>query len=507
MHIDLHRQQLLNAKLQFLGSHPAVSASDAGFIYFNSVDKTAYMYTGSDWLDLGQVYAHPDYPGNKQPASNLTGAKVISSVTLENGHVVGVTTRDLTPDDIGAAYKNHTHNYTDVTGLPANTILGNNTGVSGPAKALTVEEFLALLGIEAGSLTLLTTGTDVKQRTWTAKAISDFVMSKVSDYLKLVNLSTETTTTTVIVKNDTTGTNATIPAATSSKAGVLTAADKTKLDTLEVGANKYVHPTDNPGTHPFATNLTSGLQVLSQITVNDEGHVVTIKGRNLTAADIATVMINNAVSNGTVTTWSSQKIRTEIDNAVTDASTGALQYKGDYNPITNAPPITTDTTIKVGYTYVVTQAGTFLGEEVEAGDMLIAKTDKPGATIKNWQTVNKNIPAIVSATTTVAGIIRLATVAEAKAGIDNTKAITSATLKAVLDEKVAGYVANFGNGSSTTFTITHGLNTQDVHVEVRDVATRGRVHVEDKAASNTTVTLNMNIAPANNAYRVLIKKI
>lgn len=507
VHIDLFKQQLLNAKLQFLSGHPAVTEDDLGFIYYNSVDDTAYMYGGKGWIDLGQVYAHPDFPGNSQPTTALTGASVISSVTLDNGHVTAVKTRNLTPDDIGAALKDHKHIFSDIIDLPANTILANNTGTKGTAKAITVADFLTMLGISEGSLPLLVTGTDIKQRTWKAKDIADYVKDSLVGYLKVINLGVTTTTTTVVVTNDTTGTNATIPAATTSKAGVMSVADKTKLNNIAEGANKYEHPTLNPGTHPFATTLTSGLQVLSQLVVNELGHTVAIKGRNLTAADIATVMINNAISNGTTSTWSSQKIRTEIDDAVTSASTGALQYKGEYNPGSNTPPITTDTTVKVGYTYVVSVDGMFLGEAMETGDMIIAKVDNPGNSPKNWQTVNKNIPAIVEATETVKGIIQLATVAEAKAGAIGNKVITPHTLKAVLDERTGGYVANFGNGSGNTFTITHNLSTQDVHVTVQVVATRAPVLLEWKAASANTVVVNTNVAPANNAYRILISRL
>src|SRR5690606_4354025 len=140
------------------------------------------------------------------------------------------------------------------------------------------------------------------------------------------------------------------------------------------------------------------------------------------------------------------------------------------------------------------------------GDMLIAKVDNAGTNEDNYQFVNKNIPAIVDATTLVKGIIQLATQAEAIAGTNDTKAITPATLKAVLDASVGGYAANFGNGSSTSFTITHGLNTQDVTIQVQRVSDRAVVEVETKAASSTTVTIGCNVAPATNAYRVIIKK-
>lgn len=517
--LDLNKNQLLNAALQNLAVHPSTTGLPTGFIYWNTAANsgagTAYAWTGSSstpntdagWLDLGQAYTHPTYPGTGQPGTALTGANVISRITLDNGHVTGVTTRALTAADIGAATSAHTHNFADIIGLPTQTILGNNTGSTGPAKALTVADLMAMMSIGYGSLALLNAGTDTVQRTHSVKDLTDWLNAKLTGYITAVNLALGTRTATTMPITNSAGTGVTLPVVTTALAGLMSAADKTKLDGIATGANNYVHPTVNPGAHPFATELTSGLLVLSQLVVNNEGHVTTIKGRNLTAADIASVMINDAINNGTVQTWSSSKIYTEIQNAIGQASAGALTYKGEYNPVTNSPDITaTATGVKVGWTYVVSTDGTFLGEDVESGDMIIAKVDNPGTTRANWQIVNKNIPAIVAASTTVAGIIMIATSAEAIAGTDNTKAITPFTLKAVLDARVGGYAANIGDGSTLSYTVTHGLNTQDVSVTLYRVSDRQIVYAQTAAPSNTTVTVAFNVAPATGAYRVVIKK-
>lgn len=503
--IDLTQQHLLNAALQVLATAP--SSPVEGQIYWNSAVDTAYIWTGTDWLDLGQVYTHPTYPGTAQPTPALSGANVISQITLDNGHVTAVTTRALTPADIGASAATHTHAFGQITGLPTQTILGNNTGTTGAAMALTVSDLMTMMSIGYGTAALLTAGTDTVQRTWTAKMLADYVTSRLGTYLTVVNLALGTRTATTMPITNTAGTGVTLPVATTTLAGLMSAADKVKLDGIATGANNYVHPTVNPGAHPFANELTSGLLVLSQLVVNNEGHVVTIKGRNLTAADIAAVMINDAINNGTDTTWSSTKIFTEIQNAIGQAQAGALIYQGNYDASTNTPAITTNTGVKTGWTYTVSVAGTFLGEAVEPGDMIIAKQNNPGATLANWSVINKNIPAIVAATTTVQGIIRIATTAEALAGTDNTTAMTPATVKAVIDARTGGYYATFGNGSSTTFTITHGLNTDRIQVQIRAVATKEEIILDWRATSATVVTCNMNVAPASAAYEILIDKI
>ena len=503
--IDFNKNQLLNASLQILAVAP--SSPVIGQIYWNSASNTAFVWTGTIWLDLGQIYTHPTYTGASQPATATTGANIISQIQLTNGHVTGVTTRALTLADIGASAASHTHAFGDVIGLPTQTILGNKTGASGPAQALTVSDLMTMLSIAYGTAGLLTAGSDTVQRTWTAKMLVDYINSRLTSYLTVVNLSLGTITGTEIPINNSAGTGVTLPTSTTTLAGLMSAADKTKLDGVANNANNYIHPTNNPGGHPFANTLTSGLKVLSQLVVNNEGHVVSISGRDLTSADIASVMINDGINNGTTSTWSSTKIFSELQNAINQAQTGALQYKGEYSASNNSPSITTDATIKIGYTYVVTNTGTFLGEEVEAGDMIIAKTNNPGAILSKWQIVNKNIPAIVSATTLAQGIIQLATTAEVLAGTNNTKAVTPATLKAALDAYTGGYYATFGNGSATTFTITHGLGTDRVLVQTREVATKEEVITQWGATSSNVVTVNVNIAPNNNEYEILITKI
>lgn len=507
VHIDLNKNEIQNMRLQVLATAPSVSAGDIGFTYWNSTDNIPYAWTGTVWLDLGSVYSHPEYLGTGQPETALSEANVISKITLENGHVTGVTTRVLTASDIGAAAVSHTHAFSQITGLPTMTILGNNTGSSGVSQAITVGQLLTMLSIVKGTLAQLNTGTATADSTWSATDLNVWLMGKLSSYLTAVNLALGTRTSTTMPITNSAGTGLTLPIATTTLAGLMSAADKAKLDGIQAGATAYTHPTNNPGTHPFATTLTSGLQVLSQLVVNTGGHVIGVSGRNLTAADIASVMINNAVNNGTDTTWSSSKIYAELQAAINQAQTGALIYQGNYDPATNTPNITTNTAVKTGWTYVVDTAGTFAEQVVEAGDMIIVKVDNPGTAADKWQIVNKNIPAIVDATTTVKGIIQLATSAEALAGTNTTKAITPSTLKAVLDAQVKGYVANFGNGSAVTFTITHGLGTQDVQVQVVRVSDRKQVMVEWAAASNTTITVSVNEAPATNSLRVLIKPV
>lgn len=72
---------------------------------------------------------------------------------------------------------------------------------------------------------------------------------------------------------------------------------------------------------------------------------------------------------------------------------------------------------------------------------------------------------------------------------------------AVVSRKAA---ATIGDGTATTYTVTHGLNTLDVVVSVRSVATGEQVIVDNVANSTTTVQLTFGTAPSTGQYRVTV---
>ena len=85
--------------------------------------------------------------------------------------------------------------------------------------------------------------------------------------------------------------NAILDAITSAGSGsIITTTERTKLNGIEAGANKYIHPSDGGGTQ---TGL-SGPTVISGITVNAAGHVTGTTTRDMTASDIGATRKNSA---------------------------------------------------------------------------------------------------------------------------------------------------------------------------------------------------------------------
>ena len=129
------------------------------------------------------------------------------------------------------------------------------------------------------------------------------------------------------------------------------------------------------------------------------------------------------------------------------AVTGGMIFKGGYNASTNTPNLGADNTIKKGEFWVVTTAGTFLGEAVQVGDSVIAKQNNPSTTLSNWIILQGNI---VIASTTVEGISRLATQNEVNTGTEGgAVVVTPATLQGKINDTIST-LENYADGVTTT---------------------------------------------------------
>lgn len=112
--------------------------------------------------------------------------------------------------------------------------------------------------------------------------------------------------------------------------------------------------------------------------------------------------------------------------------------------------------------------------------------------------------AAPSASETTSGTTELATQGEVDTGTDDARAITP--LKLANSVWVSRkFAANFGDGSATSFTLTHNLNSFDVDVEVyRNSGNRDTVLCEVRRPTVNTVQIVVDTAPAANAFRAKI---
>lgn len=112
--------------------------------------------------------------------------------------------------------------------------------------------------------------------------------------------------------------------------------------------------------------------------------------------------------------------------------------------------------------------------------------------------------AAPAASETTAGIAELATQAEVDAGTDDLRIVTPLKL-ASWSGRIKKYSTDIGDGSATSYTITHSLNTRDVIIRVfPNSGNYDDVEVDVYRPSTTTATLVFATAPGVNAYRVVV---
>jgi hypothetical protein len=109
-----------------------------------------------------------------------------------------------------------------------------------------------------------------------------------------------------------------------------------------------------------------------------------------------------------------------------------------------------------------------------------------------------------AASETVAGVAELATQAEADSGTDDARIITPLKMANWSGRKRKA-VTTIGDTSATTFNLDHNFNTRDVLVEVyKNTGNFDTVSCDVTRPTVNRVTLTFAVAPATNAYNVVV---
>ncbi|RLC09883.1 MAG: hypothetical protein DRI24_21115 [Deltaproteobacteria bacterium] len=262
--------------------------------------------------------------------------------------------------------------------------------------------------------------------------------------------------------------------ATQSTSGLLTGADKTKLDNATDAA-------------------TPDTLVLRDVN-GDSSH------NNLTVAE--ELIINKAID-GT-TSVNAAVTKAYVDNLVTSG----IKFLG-----------TIDCSVNPDYPAAVTgdawvaqpggRIGGAAGPEVDQGDWIVCINDNAGgdeATVGvDWDIVQTNV---TDATETVTGKVRLATQAEVNAGVlDTALSITPLKLQTKLDALPFGaskYAIDLGDGASTSFVVAHALATIEVHQQLYDNATGAVMECDMQVQDANNCLFSFNVAPTLNQYKAII---
>lgn len=168
---------------------------------------------------------------------------------------------------------------------------------------------------------------------------------------------------------------------------------------------------------------------------------------------------------------------------------GAVTIRGEISNANTNPSFPASPGVGDMY-FVTTNAGTIGGVEVEIGDQLIYGTS-------GFFVMQKNV---IAATTAIAGLLRLATQAEANAGSLTNATISPATLAGFLINflyakkfrtNVASLIAN------TPTIITHGLNlanAEDLNVTIYQGGNLIRLSVKPTTINSITIESNQALS-------------
>lgn len=410
VNLDMNQNQLLQAVMQ-AGDAPANPT--AGQFYYNTTKKHAYVYNGTAWELMGNVASVVDADFD----ANSTNA--IQNKAVSTGLVKSL---DSTSTDSAYTIKGKAANGSEITsveipgatklkaGLLTATDKQNIDDINNKANK---SEAIGNLTISSGT-TISWTAVDGSSpepdsitipnaTTTTAGAMSAADKTKLNGIAVVDGLAYTDGTAGVdtAIKSGTTNVaTATIPAATDTTYGVVKVDSALKTDSTNPVQNKVINSalgdkadkSTVPNDIRAEQTATNCLLYLTDADGEPLGLGATIT--QATKADVGVVKVDESVTASSTNPVTGKAIYNYVGDAI--AASDAMIFKGTLG--TGGTVTALPTTYKTGWTYRVITAGTYAGQDCEVGDLIIALVDRDGTgnLDSDWTVAQTNIDGAIT---------------------------------------------------------------------------------------------------------------
>ena len=452
--LDLNKNELLNARIQNLSSAPSTPVS--GQIYYNNVSNILFFYNGTEWTPAS---------GSTEVIQDVIGAAVLGGTAL-------------------------TATYDDTAGTT--TLRLNNTAVT------------------AGSY-----GSTTKIPTFTVDAQGRLTAAGEADVATNLSISGDTGTDTVNLLTDT--------LAIVGGEGIDVAVTN---NTITVSAEDAT--SSNKGVASF--DVTDFTVASGAVTLNTE-RVQDIVGLMVSSNTESGIAVSFDDTNGKLdfdTNDFDITLTGDVTGTGTVTNLGNVSFAATIQP--NSVALGTDTTGN----YIATIAGTAneievsgSGSETSAvtiglpdnveitGNLQVGGNLNVIGTVNSVNTTQINIEDnkvklnsnATGAPTADAGIlVERGTSADAELLWNETSDVWQIGQVGGTYHNVARkYATTIGDGTATTYTVTHNLATKDLTVQIFETnADYNQIEADVQHTSDSTVTVKFASAPTSGEYRVVI---
>ena len=502
--LDLNKNELLNARLQNLSSDP--SSPVAGQIYYNTLEKVTKFYDGTAWIAGGSTkYGLLSNRPSPSKGGTLYVATDTQTLFLDNG--TSWIQVSVNPQDLSEAISSHSNETSGIHGVTGD-VVGTTDSQTLTNKTLGSSTSLGA-DLDADGYKIHFVGTPTATGDAANKGYVDTELSNHNNSTSEVHGVTGNV---VGTTDSQTLSNKTISDALKFNNGGADSTIYADGNNLSIYANNDLYLNTNNGNinlQPDGEAQVYGDRIVTEDanqTISNKTLSSTTLGDNLNANSYTVTNLSNPSNNSDAAT------KEYVDTQVSDS---LLTFYGTTNEI-EVSKIGNDVTIGLPDDVTISgelTAGTahVNGNLQVDGDLNVTGSINAVNTTQvnisdNIINLNSDMPH-TQAPSVDAGIkVHRGTELDVQLLWNETSDQWTLTNDGTNYHSVARkFAVNIGDGSATTYTVTHNLGTKDVTVQIfENNADYNQIEADVQHTSTSVVTIKFAAAPATNEYRVVV---